>query len=367
MGKDKRKKTGSLQRIGGVIGLAVSATFVLASQSEESSFLRSTQTPSMREEKSYFWSFLRRLAPLSRDEVNENIFERHDEPYPEKTATYSPRPTESPGLGSRPPTLPPTGLPGPPTIAPTSAPTQESETVEQFLTRTLTDDGSLVTAGTPQNQAFVYFTTSFPDITVVDSDASRNFVATTYSLGTLYYSTGGENWLDRTGWVGPTAPCGAQGATPWSGVTCSDSFGFVIDLSLPENDLLGSIPSEIRGLSALQSLDLSGNTLTGSLPTTIGQLGSLVGLYLTENFLTGTIPTTITSVTTLQEIFLDVNQLIGSIPTQLNQLVNLVTLQLGSNFFDGLLPPLTIATLGKSLKSHTASHQYYWESFFSHA
>lgn len=322
------------------------------------------------DEEPTIWSIIRRLNPFSREEVKAIIFERHDEPYTDKDATFSPKPTLSPapgGPGSSAPTpdgsqaptpggsitlqptpaLTPPGLSPSPTTAPggTFAPTPAAETVEQFLTRTLTNDGSLLTPGTPQNDAYTYFTTNYPAIDRVDNDEVRYFVSTVYSLSTIYYSTGGENWRDRTGWVGSTPPCGVQGSPSWTGVSCTE---VVLDsLVLPENDLLGPLPSEIRGLSTLQEMSLGRNSLTGNIPPTIGEMGNLTTLDLGENFLTGVVPTTISGATSLEVLSLDFNQISGSIPSEINQMSNLRALELSENLIEGAIPQLTLPSLGK--------------------
>ena len=54
--------------------------------------------------------------------------------------------------------------------------------------------------------------------------------------------------------------------------------------------LIGSIPSEIGGLAALNYLYVGSNGLNGSIPSEIGELNALTYLSLTLNGLTGSIP-----------------------------------------------------------------------------
>ena len=124
--------------------------------------------------------------------------------------------------------------------------------MEEFLTRTLTDDGSLTTPGTPQNDAYESLITNFPNLAVGVNDAE---ITQTYSLNTLFYSTNGTLWRMRDSWTGPDPVCGDVGVTDaWFGITCNAE-GSIISLDLRENDLFGVLPSEIRALVSLGKYD----------------------------------------------------------------------------------------------------------------
>eukprot|EP00977_Amphora_coffeiformis_P014950 scaffold4269_cov168-Amphora_coffeaeformis.AAC.1 len=334
------------QRIGAAIGLAV-ATLLALSRKHDQLLLRHRGESLAQDKKLSNWTFLRRLNPLSRDQVNSIIFERHDEPYPEKSADDTPAPRDTlaptPSQG--------TSAPSPTTTvsAPTSSPTPISETVVEFITRTLTDDGSLTTVGTPQNLALGYFTSNYPAITQVNSETVQELVSTAYSLAVLYYSTRGDEWRDNTSWVGSAPPCGIQGSAPWFGITCTSSV--VESLTLPENDLVGQLPSELRGLTGLQNIVLNGNSLSGNLPATISELANLTTLDLGENFIAGTIPPSIGSASNLMTLSLQFNQINGPIAPEINRLVNLRTLNLNGNMLTGAIPPLSIPTLRKFQKT----------------
>ena len=84
------------------------------------------------------------------------------------------------------------------------------------------------------------------------------------ALTAFYNATGGANWTNNTDWLSDE-PLG-----DWHGVDTNDD-GRVITLVLSNNNLTGSIPTEIGKLSALTVLNLSeNNNLTGSIPTEIG-------------------------------------------------------------------------------------------------
>jgi hypothetical protein len=148
-------------------------------------------------------------------------------------------PTSSPGVdASDQPSLVITSSPN------ATLPPIGNESTAEFLTRTLTTDGSHLVPGTPQNDALVELETNFPDLTPASSQVE---ILQTYALNTIYFSTNGTGWRVRTGWTGPTPVCADE---TWYGVFC-DSDGLVTNLTLLDNDLLGQLPSEIAGLANL--------------------------------------------------------------------------------------------------------------------
>lgn len=67
-------------------------------------------------------------------------------------------------------------------------------------------------------------------------------------------------------------------------------FNFTAVLTLNDNNLNGTIPSEIGNCHKLEVLGLHNNTLTGTLPSDLGRLVNLVTLLLGRNQLNGTVP-----------------------------------------------------------------------------
>ena len=84
----------------------------------------------------------------------------------------------------------------------------------------------------------------------------------------------------------------------WEGIDLNASSTRVTLLDLDDEDLDGTIPPALGGLSALVTLDLSDNDLTGEIPEELGRLWSLETLRLSGNMLTGCIPLALKSVTT---------------------------------------------------------------------
>ena len=67
-------------------------------------------------------------------------------------------------------------------------------------------------------------------------------------------------------------------------VCCTEYF------DLGQNDLNGTLPSEIGLMTELESLVLSGNGFFGALPSELGQLTRLLGLFLDKNNFNGRLP-----------------------------------------------------------------------------
>jgi hypothetical protein len=248
-------------------------------------------------------------------------------------------------------TLTPTIVDSNNTLAPTSGNDTGpvSSSALEFLAQTLTDDGSISTQGTPQFEALAALSTSNPELNATNEDDQLE-ITQRYALNSLYFATNGASWLKNDQWASASHPCGSATDTPWFGVTCDDAFTVVEVLSLPSNDLLGMLPSEIRGLSGLQSLNVFENQLNGQIPDAIGELTTLTVLEAGSNFLDSTIPPSIGNLTSLEILNLYSNLLSGGIPAEIGQLQALRALSLETNFLVGPLPPelFTLSSIGTS-------------------
>ena len=150
-------------------------------------------------------------------------------------------------------------------------------------------------------------------------------------LALVYAATGGADWHDAGNWLSDR-PVGE-----WHGVRTDDA-GQVTALELGRNNLVGSIPSEVGSLSALETLYLPNNSLSGRLPPEIGNLASLKTLDLYNNALSGPIPARIGSLSALESLFLSRNHLTGPIPPEIEDLSSLRRLELASNALSGPIP-----------------------------
>jgi Leucine-rich repeat (LRR) protein len=150
------------------------------------------------------------------------------------------------------------------------------------------------------------------------------------ALTAFYESTDGANWSIKSNWNTRTP------AHSWSGVTVEA--GHVTELSFFPNNLKGSIPESIGGLSELKTLRLFDNSLNGPIPSGIGELSELKMLMLARNQLDGSIPSELGGLMNLEELWLNENRLTGNIPAELGALSMLTRLQLESNRLEGPIP-----------------------------
>jgi len=168
------------------------------------------------------------------------------------------------------------------------------------------------------------------------------------SLTTLYTSTNGASWTNKSGW-GTGDACGWYGIVCDQDTTPSDNTSNVVGINLYVNNLTGTLPS-LAGVPGLQSfIVLSSHQLTGSIQSLAG-LSSLKIVELADDQLSGTIPS-LTGWNNLQIFYVPFNQLDGSIPS-LAGLTNLQQFTVDANKLTGSLPALAGLT---SLLAFSAS------------
>ncbi|PWA46968.1 protein kinase-like domain-containing protein [Artemisia annua] len=107
---------------------------------------------------------------------------------------------------------------------------------------------------------------------------------------------------------------------------------------LSQNNLYGSIPSEIKDLKMLNILDLSYNNLSGTITSSLGECISLTYLDLSGNIFEGTIPPSLSSLGGLQVLNISQNNLSGKIPKFFDKWKSLEYLNLSFNDFEGEVP-----------------------------
>ncbi|KAK1377935.1 Protein kinase domain-containing protein [Heracleum sosnowskyi] len=126
-----------------------------------------------------------------------------------------------------------------------------------------------------------------------------------------------------------------QGSLPPSVANLSNELTMI---SLADNQISGSIPSEISKFINLIFLSLKGNQFTGIIPSEIVKLGKLQRVLLSNNRLSGNIPTSIGNLSMLDEMHLENNELNGTIPPSLGHCPMLVLLELSQNNLSGTIP-----------------------------
>lgn len=106
-------------------------------------------------------------------------------------------------------------------------------------------------------------TRSFAPTAAFTGNATQNS-----ALSALYVATGGSSWSDKSGWM-TGDPCTAS----WDNVNCDA--GRVTELSLDDNQVSGSLPTQFGLLTDLTLLSMQSNQLSSALPTEIGALSRL--------------------------------------------------------------------------------------------
>jgi len=182
------------------------------------------------------------------------------------------------------------------------------------------------------------------------------------ALRALYQSTGGDKWTDNSGWL----QTGNDPCHDWFGVACTDDGNHVNALSLSNNNLVGTIPSEIGYLDSLISIDFGLNKLTGTIPPSFWQLSKMYAISLKENQLSGELD--FYEMPNMQYAHLDFNNFNGtldgfcgcqnlkvlgltnnnigeSIPDCFASFTQLQTLQLSGNQLKGSIPAFTAESL----------------------
>lgn len=149
------------------------------------------------------------------------------------------------------------------------------------------------------------------------------------ALVAFYNATDGPNWT--TTWDLH------QSINTWHGITINEE-GCVSRLILNDNNLKGTIPTEIGQLSSLENINLSKDSIYGSLPLEIYDLVELEFLYLSDLELSGSIPANINQLQKLRLLNLEKNKLTGGIPVEIGDLSELWSLNLSFNELAGSIP-----------------------------
>ncbi|KAG7371742.1 RHS repeat-associated core domain containing protein [Nitzschia inconspicua] len=343
-----------------------------------------SSNPTVSEQPTHvFWpSFTPSLSPVPSPSPSQSVLLSED-PSPFPTFPIGPslgpssslEPSFDPSLSTAPsehgattiPTLFPSEAPSElPTKAPTLIPTTVSETDEPSNDRIISTSPSTsptmsnCPGFTPEERLAGILQTLFdiatnpallrdleaPQGKATDWLINRDFdqacpddekLVQRWALAVMYYSTNGDEW-DRCSAVG-SDPCGEENPfrgerrflssfdeCDWAGITCNSN-GCVTEVEFEDNNLIGTIPTEIALLKDLEFWGMERGGLTGTIPTEVGVLTNLLFIDLDFNALSGSLPTELYLLTGLTDLDLNDNQLTGNVD-QIGVLVNLEFLQL---------------------------------------
>jgi hypothetical protein len=127
----------------------------------------------------------------------------------------------------------------------------------------------------------------------------------------FYNALGGPDWIERDFW-GSDRPVGE-----WHGVT-TDSDGYVVQLTIYDNNLTGPLSAAVCRLERLHTLHLSFNKITSALPDGLGQCRALKNLWIKGNKVTGRLPDSVATLPQLEYLDLHANDMSGPLPTVWN-------------------------------------------------
>jgi len=104
----------------------------------------------------------------------------------------------------------------------------------------------------------------------------------------------------------------------WDGIMCDESEKFVNHLNFTNQNLIGTVSTEIGLLTTLHTIDLSNNVLTGTINMNIYSiLPNLTYLDLSANEFEGDIPAKLLEKQTLRTLILKNNQFVGSLSNEI--------------------------------------------------
>ncbi len=268
-----------------------------------------------------------------------------------------------------------------PSVSPTRNPAPTDLDLFALLVQNSVNGGdALMVEGSPQREAYLWLSgNSFL------SDYTEDRLLQRYALASFFFSTHGEDWFFKSGWLtdadecswysrSPLPSCNREGqiqnleieynningALPpelgllsnsierlvLRGGPASFTEGFIPSelglltrmslFSVRGNRFSGSIPTELGRWSLLQQFDVSRNNLTGSIPTQFGRFSNLASMDISDNRLTGQLPIELGNIGRCQILALENNMLTGPIPSEIGNLRRLQSFRAGSNILTSL-------------------------------
>ncbi|XP_015759258.1 PREDICTED: putative leucine-rich repeat-containing protein DDB_G0281931 [Acropora digitifera] len=156
----------------------------------------------------------------------------------------------------------------------------------------------------------------------------------------IYARANGRGWFMSSGWNDSTM---SAHHCSWYGVTCHTNTSYVKTLSLPYNNLNGSLPSNIWKIRNLFSLCVPGNPgLHGNIQDLLyGNMSNLLTVILFGSSLTGNIPDDFVKMTHLQNFIGGIMKgtgFSGHLPDDIGNMTELRLLSIPGNNFTGKIP-----------------------------
>ncbi len=133
------------------------------------------------------------------------------------------------------------------------------------------------------------------------------------ALAEFYHDLSGENWNNNDGWLTDCAPCN------WFGITCNNN-NRVTRISLPNNNLVGLIPSATANLTFLRNLNIPNSDIDGNLPYFFADHPNLRQINFNYCYFSGGIPPEFGEIPNLRFLRLRGNRLDGTIAEELGEL-----------------------------------------------
>jgi len=198
---------------------------------------------------------------------------------------------------------------------------------------------NIILKRTPQEEAMEWMMKFF------DFKNKKKYFLQRYALAVLYFSTSPRNWKKCS--AISSSVChesdykskrflSDESECRWYGVNCHD--GYVTWIDLTHNGLRGKIPDELRFLSKLELLWLSGNLISGSIPSWIDSYSNLQSLSLYHTKMSGSLPDEFYRLKNLTSLRLYHSHFEGRISPQISNFQSLTWFWIHQNKFTGGLP-----------------------------
>lgn len=152
-----------------------------------------------------------------------------------------------------------------------------------------------------------------------------------YLLALMFIQTNGTSWDQLNLWMEDQSEC------LWFGSQCNGNFR-LNNLALDMNNVMGSLPTELKHLEAVKAFLVTRNHLTGTIPPEIFEMPRLESLMLYANELRGSIPQQVERASNLRTLRLENNLFFGRLVSEIGQASNLEEFSVGFNEFWRTIP-----------------------------